>query len=36
MEQKGFRPTQKQAFGGAQHGWRQFLEKLETVLAGAH
>lgn len=33
MEQQGFRPEQKQAFGGAQAGWRQFFAKLEDVLA---
>jgi uncharacterized protein YndB with AHSA1/START domain len=33
MEQQGFRPDQKQAFGGAQAGWRQFFAKLEEVLA---
>lgn len=33
MEQAGFRPEQKQAFGGAQAGWREFLGKLEQVLA---
>lgn len=33
MEQVGFRPDQKQAFGGANLGWRQFLENLEQVLA---
>ena len=33
MEQAGFRPEQKQAFGGALAGWTQFLEKLEQVLA---
>lgn len=33
MEQSGFRPDQKQAYGGAQAGWRQFLEKLDQVLA---
>jgi uncharacterized protein YndB with AHSA1/START domain len=32
MEQAGFRPEQKQASGGAQLGWRQFLAKLEAVL----
>lgn len=32
MEQSGFRPDQKQAFGGARHGWRQFLVNLERVL----
>lgn len=35
VEQAGFRPDQKQAFGGANAGWRQFLEKLEQVLASA-
>ncbi len=35
MEQSGFRPEQKQAFGGAQMGWAQFLEKLDTVLAAS-
>ena len=35
MEQEGFRPDQKQAFAGAKAGWRQFLEKLEHVLARA-
>lgn len=34
MGQAGFRPDQKQAFGGAQHGWRSFLDKLEEVVAG--
>ena len=33
MEQVGFRPEQKQAFGGAKAGWQQFFEKLEQVLA---
>lgn len=33
MEQAGFRPEQKQAFGGAHAGWKQFLDKLEGVLA---
>ena len=33
VEQSGFRPEQRQAFGGAQAGWRQFLGKLEEVLA---
>jgi uncharacterized protein YndB with AHSA1/START domain len=31
--QAGFRPEQKQAFGGALHGWQNFLGKLETVVA---
>lgn len=33
VEQSGFRPGQKQAFGGARAGWQQFLAKLEDVLA---
>lgn len=33
VEQIGFRPEQKQAFGGAKAGWRQFLDKLEQLLA---
>ncbi|MGH6840416.1 MAG: SRPBCC domain-containing protein, partial [Methylocella sp.] len=33
MEQTGFRPGQKQAFGGAKAGWQQFFTKLEQVLA---
>jgi uncharacterized protein YndB with AHSA1/START domain len=33
MEQSGFRPDQKQAFGGARHGWQQFFANLEQVLA---
>lgn len=33
MEQVGFSPDQKQAYGGAKAGWPQFLEKLEHVLA---
>ena len=32
MEQVGFRPDQKQAFGGAHAGWQQFFAKLEQVL----
>ena len=35
MEQAGFRPGQKQACGGAHHGWKQFFENLEQVLARA-
>ncbi|WP_425995313.1 SRPBCC family protein [Afipia sp. DC4300-2b1] len=35
MEQSGFRPDQKQAFGGARHGWEQFFGNLEQVLARA-
>jgi uncharacterized protein YndB with AHSA1/START domain len=33
MEQSGFRPNQKQAFGGARAGWAQFLGKLDGMLA---
>lgn len=33
MEQAGFRTDQKQALGGASHGWRQFFDKLEQVVA---
>ena len=33
MEQEGFRPDQKQAFGGAHAGWKQFFEKLDQVVA---
>jgi uncharacterized protein YndB with AHSA1/START domain len=33
MEQVGFRPDQKQAFGGAKAGWQGFLANLEQVLA---
>ena len=32
MEQSGFRPDQKQAYGGAKAGWQQFFAKLEQVL----
>ena len=35
MEQSGFRPDQKQAYGGAHAGWQQFFAKLEEVLARA-
>ena len=35
MEQTGFRPEQKQAFGGAKAGWQEFLGKLEQVLERA-
>lgn len=33
MEQSGFRRDQKQALAGAGAGWREFLAKLEQVLA---
>ncbi len=32
VEQKGFRPDQKQANAGAIAGWHQFLAKLEQIL----
>jgi uncharacterized protein YndB with AHSA1/START domain len=32
VQQQGFRPEQKQAYGGAKAGWRQFLDKLEQML----
>lgn len=31
MEQSGFRPDQKQAYGGAHAGWKGFLDQLEEV-----
>jgi uncharacterized protein YndB with AHSA1/START domain len=34
MEQSGFRPDQRQAFGGARHGWEQFFANLEQTLTG--
>lgn len=33
MDQSGFRPNQKQAYGGAFAGWKGFLDKLETLVA---
>jgi uncharacterized protein YndB with AHSA1/START domain len=33
IEQSGFAPDQKQAYGGAHAGWKQFLAKLEELLA---
>jgi uncharacterized protein YndB with AHSA1/START domain len=33
MEQAGFRPSQKQAYGGAHAGWKAFFDKLEAVVA---
>ncbi len=33
MEHSGFRPDQKQAYGGARGGWRRVFAKLEQVLA---
>ncbi|HYD26796.1 SRPBCC domain-containing protein [Brevundimonas sp.] len=35
VEQAGFRPDQRQAFGGAMAGWPLFLDKLEEAVAGA-
>jgi uncharacterized protein YndB with AHSA1/START domain len=35
VEQSGFRPEQKQAYGGAHAGWKEFLAKLEGVLGRA-
>ena len=32
MEQSGFRPDQKRAYGGAKGGWRQIVATLEQVL----
>ena len=32
MEQSGFRADQKQAYGGANAGWRQIFAKLEQIL----
>jgi uncharacterized protein YndB with AHSA1/START domain len=32
VEQSGFRPQQKQAFGGAMAGWQQFLANLEETV----
>jgi uncharacterized protein YndB with AHSA1/START domain len=32
MEQAGFRADQKQAYGGAKVGWKQFFGKLEQTL----
>ena len=33
LEQAGFRPDQDRAFQGAGFGWKQFLSKLDAVLA---
>lgn len=32
VEQSGFRPGQKQAYGGAHAGWKTFLSTLEDVV----
>ena len=36
VEQAGFRPSQKQAYGGAHAGWKQFFAKLDELLARAN
>jgi uncharacterized protein YndB with AHSA1/START domain len=33
MEQSGFAPTQRQAYGGARAGWENMFAKLQEVLA---
>ena len=33
MEQKGFNPNQRQAFGGAHAGWQKFFANLDQLLA---
>jgi uncharacterized protein YndB with AHSA1/START domain len=33
MEQAGFKPEQKQAFGGAKAGWKEFFDRLQSLLA---
>ena len=33
MEQKGFRPDQKQAIQGANYGWQGFFQSLDQLLA---
>jgi uncharacterized protein YndB with AHSA1/START domain len=33
VEQAGFRPDQRQAFGGAQAGWTRFLGQLDELVA---
>ena len=35
MEQSGYRTDQREAYGGASVGWRQFFSNLEQVLARA-
>jgi uncharacterized protein YndB with AHSA1/START domain len=34
MEQSGFAPDQKQAYGGAHAGWQKFFANLERVVGG--
>jgi uncharacterized protein YndB with AHSA1/START domain len=33
MEQSGFRPDQKAAYGGAKYGWQKFFAALERVIS---
>jgi uncharacterized protein YndB with AHSA1/START domain len=33
VEQEGFKPSQKQAYGGAIAGWKQFLGNLDGLVA---
>lgn len=33
MEQSGFKPDQRQAFGGARAGWQEFFSRLEKTVA---
>lgn len=33
VEQEGFQPSQKQALGGALHGWTKMLADLESLVA---
>lgn len=33
MEQSGFRPNQRQAFGGANAGWQKFFANLEQTVS---
>lgn len=33
VEQAGFRPDQKQAYGGARWGWQKYLANLEEIAA---
>jgi uncharacterized protein YndB with AHSA1/START domain len=34
MEQSGFGPDQRAAYGGAKYGWQRFIGVLEKVVAG--
>jgi uncharacterized protein YndB with AHSA1/START domain len=36
VEQSGFGPQQKQAYGGAHVGWKNFLANLEQLLGREH